>query len=65
MIREHGWLDIDIHFLFTFTIESPNLSKITNVHTVAGILKMWLRDLPECVFSFDLYEAFIVASSKY
>lgn len=32
---------------------------------VAGVLKTWLKELPEPLFTFDLYETFISAASIY
>lgn len=40
------------------------LYKIQDPHTVPGILKSYLRNLPEPIFSFEYYEAFRWALSK-
>ena len=37
-------------------------SRKTDVHTVASLLKGYLRELPEPVISFDLYEPLIDAA---
>jgi hypothetical protein len=39
------------------------LRKCDNVHSVAGLLKMFFRDLPEPILTFDLYDELIAASA--
>lgn len=40
-----------------------DLSKELNPHTVAGVLKLFFTELPNPLFSFELYPAFIEAAS--
>jgi hypothetical protein len=40
-----------------------DLSKL-DAHTVAGILKLWFRELPQPIFTFEYYDAFKWAMSK-
>ena len=35
------------------------------VHAVAGLFKLWLRELPEPLMTFDLYPQWIQASRKF
>ena len=35
-----------------------------DVNTIAGLLKMYLRELPKPLLPFDLYSRFINAASK-
>lgn len=35
-----------------------------DIHAVAGLLKMYLRDLPEPLFTDDLYIKFVEANGK-
>ena len=35
-----------------------------DIHAVAGLLKLYLRDLPEPLFTDDLYPAFVEANGK-
>ncbi|GAM17457.1 hypothetical protein SAMD00019534_006320, partial [Acytostelium subglobosum LB1] len=39
--------------------EDINLNDCEDVHTVAGLLKLYLRELPEPLFPFDTYPSFI------
>jgi hypothetical protein len=32
-----------------------DLNECKNVHTVAGLLKLWLREMPEPILTFELY----------
>lgn len=36
-----------------------DLTKCTDTHTVCGLLTLWLRELPEPLLTYDLYEKFI------
>ena len=36
----------------------------TDIHAVAGLLKMYLRDLPEPLFTDELYPKFVEANGK-
>jgi len=46
------------------TVDLSNLPK-RDIHSVAGLLKLYLRELPEPLFIFRFYEAFLdVASNK-
>ncbi len=40
--------------------EVPDLSKYS-VHSVAGVLKLFFRQLPEPLFTFDLFDPFMKA----
>jgi hypothetical protein len=42
--------------------EDPDLNECSDPHTVAGVLKLYLRTLPEPLMTFDLYEAFQAAA---
>jgi len=35
-----------------------------DIHAVAGLLKLYLRDLPEPLFTDDLYPSFVEANGK-
>ena len=37
------------------------LSRVNDPHTVAGLLKLYLRSLPDPLFSFSAYDSFISA----
>merc|ERR1719225_54949 len=43
--------------------EAEQLLKECDVHAVAGILKQYLRDLPECIFTTEAYAKFLEAYS--
>merc|ERR1719410_2912122 len=43
--------------------EAEQLLKECDVHAVAGILKQYLRDLPECIFTSEAYTKFLEAYS--
>jgi len=42
--------------------EEPNISECSDPHAVAGLLKLYLRSLPEPITSFELYDPFREAS---
>ena len=35
-----------------------------SIHSVAGLLKLYLRELPEPILTFELYDCFIAAHGK-
>lgn len=35
-----------------------------NIHVIASVFKQWLRDLPNPLLTFELYEEFIRAMGK-
>jgi hypothetical protein len=39
----------------------PALDKITDPHTIAGLLKTWLSELPEPLLTYDLFSEFMTA----
>ncbi|KAH3760629.1 Rho GTPase-activating protein 22 [Pelomyxa schiedti] len=43
--------------------ETPDLSALApcDPHAVAGLLKLWFRELPEALLTFDMYDMFIAA----
>lgn len=50
----HSLLDVD----------STNLDDY-NIHVIASVFKQWLRDLPNPLLTFELYEEFIRAMGKW
>lgn len=40
-----------------------DLATVINPHTVAGLLKVFFRELPEPLLTFELYDAFLAAIS--
>lgn len=36
-----------------------------NIHVIASVFKQWLRDLPNPLMTFELYEEFIRAMGKW
>jgi hypothetical protein len=40
-------------------------AKQSKIHDIAGLLKMFFRDLPECLCSFELVDRFIATQSLY
>ena len=38
--------------------EVVDYSKIVDIHVAAGLLKLYLRELPEPLFTFDLYDKY-------
>ena len=45
--------------------EAEHLLKDIDIHAVTGLLKMYLRELPEALFTNALYKKFFDAFSKY
>lgn len=41
------------------------LPRVHSPHDVASLLKEFLRDLPQCLLTRDLYQAFVATASKY
>lgn len=44
-------------------VDSVNLDDY-NIHVIASVFKQWLRDLPNPLMTFELYEEFIRAMGK-
>lgn len=44
-------------------MDSVNLDDY-NIHVIASVFKQWLRDLPNPLMTFELYEEFIRAMGK-
>lgn len=44
-------------------VDSMNLDDY-NIHVIASVFKQWLRDLPNPLMTFELYEEFIRAMGK-
>lgn len=44
-------------------IDSVNLDDY-NIHVIASVFKQWLRDLPNPLMTFELYEEFLRAMGK-
>ena len=36
-----------------------------NIHAICGVLKLWLRELPESLMTFDLYDTIVRLESVY
>lgn len=45
-------------------VDSVNLD-VYNIHVIASAFKQWLRDLPNPLMTFELYEEFIRAMGKW
>lgn len=45
-------------------VDSVNLDSY-NIHVIASVFKQWLRDLPNPLMTFELYEEFIRAMGKW
>jgi hypothetical protein len=50
--------------LMTDPYEAEHLLKDIDIHSVTGLLKMYLRELPEALFTSQLYKKFFEAFSK-
>lgn len=50
-------------FFFRTDVESMNLDDY-NIHVIASVFKQWLRDLPNPLMTFELYEEFIRAMGR-
>jgi phage-related protein len=48
-------------YMFTDSYEAEQLLKEVDVHSVTGILKLYLRELPEALFTDELYQKFLDA----
>lgn len=55
------------NFLFCFSDEKLDLndSKWEDIHVITGALKMFFRELPEPLFTFNHFNDFVNAISKY
>lgn len=48
--------------MFTFIADANSVSLDDyNIHVIASVLKQWLRDLPNPLMTFELYEEFLRA----
>jgi hypothetical protein len=54
-----------LYFTLSFATlgKKVDLNTVVNVHTVAGLLKVFFRELPEPLLTFELYDAFLAAIS--
>ncbi|KAJ6234255.1 rho gtpase-activating protein 68f [Anaeramoeba flamelloides] len=43
--------------------EETDLSEVTDINSLAGLLKLYFRDLPQTLLTFDLYDCFIAVHS--
>jgi len=41
-----------------------DLNSVADPHTITGVLKLWFRELPEPLMTYDLYESFITAQQE-
>ena len=56
-----------IYFYFRIFSETQNALLVladTDIHAVAGLLKLYFRDLPQCLFTGKLYRKFVEGLSK-
>lgn len=53
-----------IYPLSLIDAESVNLDDY-NIHVIASVFKQWLRDLPNPLMTFELYEEFLRAMGKH
>lgn len=51
-------------FCFLDVYEAEQLLKEVDIHSVTGMFKMYLRELPEALFTDALYQKFFRAFSK-
>ena len=42
-----------------------DFAEVEDSHLIPGLLKMWLREMPEPLLTFDLYSQFIKANSSF
>lgn len=55
---------LSVCFLLVATdVDNMNLDDY-NIHVIASVFKQWLRDLPNPLMTFELYEEFIRAIGK-
>lgn len=54
---------ISVVHLFTDALAVDAFDPQVEANTFAGALKLYLRELPEPVFTYDLYNDFIIAGS--
>ncbi|XP_038048605.1 phosphatidylinositol 3-kinase regulatory subunit alpha-like isoform X2 [Patiria miniata] len=47
---------------FVANPEAVDLSRVTNVHCITGVLKRYLRELPNPVIEFEMYDTFMSAN---
>lgn len=50
--------------MFLDSYEAEQLLKEVDIHSVTGVLKLYLRELPEALFTEKLYPSLISAFSK-
>ena len=55
----------DIKRSFNDNPEAVDLSCYADVHCITGVLKRYLRELPDPVIPINLYEKFLAAHSEY
>ena len=62
-----AWQLIEATFLVHLSDSQSALVQVAeaDIHAVAGLLKMYLRDLPEPLFTDDHYPQFVEANSRF
>jgi len=61
---------VDLSLIFNgilisnFVGQRPDLNKEAEPHDVAGLLKLYFRELPEPLLTFEMYEPFLVAAGR-
>lgn len=56
--------DFSLLFYGHVDVDSTNLDDY-NIHVIGSVFKQWLRELPNPLMTFELYEEFIRAMGKY
>ena len=57
-----------IYFIFMYILDYIHAQQIafeTDIHAVAGLLKRYFRELPDPLFTDDLYMSFVQALGEY
>lgn len=61
-MNDAGWLNVSPCGFAD--VDSMNLDDY-NIHVIASVFKQWLRDLPNPLMTFELYEEFIRAMGEW
>lgn len=65
IFRISGVLDQVNHYKQMFdTGSDPDLTSCSNPHNISNLLKLYLRELPNPLLTYERYDAFVALASK-
>ncbi len=60
--RNKHFINILCFLFFSSAGDVPDLMVVSDAHVIASLLKLWFRELPEPLLTYELYDCFIAAA---